>query len=151
MSMPEKTVSEELDPVRKQKHTRARILLIDDEELLRDVWQEALVEEGYDVETAESPEHAFLMLEREHFDLVLLDEVFKTGPYDGLDAFRKIRELPGSIPVIMMTGYSDVEENVVQAVHEGAYRQTIKKPSTLAEITGIVSDCLLESRRDPES
>jgi len=151
MSMPEKTVSEELDPVRKQKHTRARILLIDDEELLRDVWQEALAEEGYDVETAESPEYAFLMLAREHFDLVLLDEVFKTGPYDGLDAFRKIRELHGSIPVIMMTGYSDVEENVVQAVHEGAYRQTIKKPSTLAEITGIVSDCLLESKRNAES
>ena len=151
MSMSEKTISEELDPVRKQKHTRARILLIDDEELLRDVWQEALVEEGYDVETVESPEHAFLMLEREHFDLVLLDEVFKTGPYDGLDAFRKIREVYGSIPVIMMTGYSDVEENVVQAVHEGAYRRTIKKPSTLAEITGIVSDCLLESKKGPES
>jgi len=137
--------------VHKQKHKRARILLIDDEELLRDVWQEALAEEGYDVETAESPEHAFLMLEREHFDLVLLDEVFKTGPYDGLDAFRKIRQLHGSIPVIMMTGYSDVEDNVVQAVREGAYRQTIKKPSTLAEITDIVSNCLLETKRNPET
>jgi len=149
--MTEKTARRELDPVHKQKHKRARILLIDDEELLRDVWQEALAEEGYDVETAESPEHAFLMLEREHFDLVLLDEVFKTGPYDGLDAFRKIRQLHGSIPVIMMTGYSDVEDNVVQAVREGAYRQTIKKPSTLAEITDIVSNCLLETKRNPES
>ena len=149
--MTEKTARRELDPVHKQKHKRARILLIDDEELLRDVWQEALAEEGYDVETAESPEHAFLMLEREHFDLVLLDEVFKTGPYDGLDAFRKIRQLHGSIPVIMMTGYSDVEDNVVQAVREGAYRQTIKKPSTLAEITDIVSNCLLETKRNPET
>jgi len=149
--MTEKTARRELGPVHKQKHKRARILLIDDEELLRDVWQEALAEEGYDVETAESPEHAFLMLEREHFDLVLLDEVFKTGPYDGLDAFRKIRQLHGCIPVIMMTGYSDVEDNVVQAVREGAYRQTIKKPSTLAEITDIVSNCLLETKRNPET
>ena len=132
-------------------HKRPRILIVDDEQTLRDVWQEVLVEEGYEVETVESPEHAFLVLEHERFDLVLLDEVFKTGPFDGLDTFRKIRGICGTLPVIMMTGYSDVEENIGQAVQEGAYRQVIKKPSTIAEITGIVSDCLLESKKDEEA
>ena len=143
--------SKEVEPVLKKTHKRTRVLIVDDEQTLRDVWQEVLLEEGYDVETAESPEHAMVMLEGEKFDLVLLDEVFKIGPFDGLDTFRKIRSLYASIPVIMMTGYSDVEEHITQAIQEGAFRQVIKKPSTIAEITEIVSDCLLESSRNEQN
>ena len=149
--MSDSLTSKGIDPMLEKKHKRPRILIVDDEQTLRDVWQEVLLEEGYDVETAESPEHAFSVLQRERFDLVLLDEVFKAGPFDGLDTFRKIRSLYGSLPVIMMTGYSDVEESIAQAVQEGAYRQAIKKPSTIAEITEIVSDCLLESKKDEEA
>ncbi|MBN1591855.1 MAG: response regulator, partial [Candidatus Coatesbacteria bacterium] len=88
--------------------------------------------------------HALLILERESFDLILLDEVFKIGPFDGLDTYRKIRSLNPSIPVIMMTGYSDVEEHITQAIQEGAFKQVIKKPSTIAEITEVVGNCLME-------
>ncbi|MBN2209149.1 MAG: response regulator [Candidatus Coatesbacteria bacterium] len=136
-------MSETTDRVGRRGSRRKRILIVDDEQTLRDVWQEALQDEGYEVETAESPEHAFLILESDEFDLVLLDEVFKTGPYDGLDTFREIRKRFCSVAVVMMTGYMDVEDNVARAVEEGAYHHVIKKPSTLAEITEIVSDCLL--------
>ncbi len=149
--MSDSFASKGIDPVLEKKHKRPRILIVDDEQTLRDVWQEVLLEEGYEVETAESPERALSVLESERFDLVLLDEVFKTGPFDGLDTFRKIRSLHGALPVIMMTGYPDVEENIAQAVQEGAYRHVIRKPSTLAEITEIVSDCLLESKKDEEA
>jgi len=149
--MSDSLTSKEVDPMLDKKHKRPRILIVDDEQTLRDVWQEVLAEEGYEVETVESPEHALLVLENERFDLVLLDEVFKAGPFDGLDTFRKVRGLFHTLPVIMMTGYSDVEESIAQAVQEGAYRQVIKKPSTIAEITGIVSDCLLESKKDEDA
>lgn len=149
--MSDSLTSRGIDSMLEKRHKRPRILIVDDEQTLRDVWQEVLAEEGYEVETVESPEHALLVLENENFDLVLLDEVFKTGPFDGLDTFRKIRGTYGGLPVIMMTGYSDVEESIAHAVQEGAYRQVIKKPSTIAEITGIVSDCLLESKKDEEA
>jgi len=137
-----------VNPASRKAGTRARILIVDDEETLRDVWQEALTEEGYWVETAESPEAALGKLDKERFDLVLLDEVFKAGPFDGLDAFRQIKRLCSSLPVIMMTGYPDVEENIARAIKEGAYRQVIRKPSTVAEITRIVSECLAERSRE---
>lgn len=146
--MLDRSMSKETDRLNNGSRKRKRILIVDDEQTLRDVWQEALRDEGYDVETAESPEHAFLLLENDAFDLVLLDEVFKTGPYDGLDTFREIKRRFCSVPVIMMTGYLDVEDNVARAVEEGAYRHVIKKPSTLAEITEIVSDCLLIQDRE---
>ena len=144
-------MAKEVEPVPENTRVRSRVLIVDDEQTLRDVWQDVLLEEGYDVETAESPEHAMVMLDSGEFDLVLLDEVFKTGPFNGLDTYRKIRSLYVSIPVIMMTGYSDAEENITQAIREGAFRQVIKKPSTIAEITGIVSNCLLESSRNRQN
>ena len=124
--MSEKTISEELDPVRKQKHTRARILLIDDEELLRDVWQEALVEEGYDVETVESPEHAFLMLEREHFDLVLLDVQMP-----GMDGFEVAELMKGNkktkdVAIIFITAISKEIKYIQKGYDVGAENYLFK-------------------------
>ena len=125
--------------------TTKRLLIVDDEQTLREVFKEALSREGYDVETASSPEQALEKLGEEHFDAVLLDQVYKTSPFSGLDALRKIRATGCSVKVIMMTGYLDVADEVAEAVKEGAYSQVIQKPSTLSEISRIIANCLSEA------
>ena len=122
--------------------TTKRLLIVDDERTLREVFKEALSREGYEVVTATSPEEALTKLREQQFDAVLLDQVYKASPFSGLDALRKIRESGCSVRVIMMTGYLDVADEVAEAVKEGAHPEVIQKPSTLAEISRIIASCL---------
>jgi len=146
--MPQNSEQKGIDAACAKSSDHWRILIVDDEQILREIWQDALQDEGYDVATAKDPEEALKMLDSREFDLVLLDQVFKASALNGLDALREMNIRRYSAAVIMMTGYTDAEPNIVKAVREGAYRHTIRKPSTLTEIMEIVRNCLLERSRE---
>ena len=83
-----------------------RILVVDDEAPVREVLAEYFATEGYTVETAGSGVEALTAVRDGHADLVLLD--VRMPGLDGVQVLRRIRELDGHVPVIMVTANEDV-------------------------------------------
>jgi len=95
-----------------------RVLVVDDEKMIRWTLTRALTEAGYAVEEAASAAEALAAVEREMPDLVLLD--FKLPDRSGVEVLREIRRLTPEVPVILITAFSSVE-GAVSAMREGAY------------------------------
>lgn len=102
-----------------------RILIIDDEESVRKGFGLLLTSEGLTVASAGGGPEGLALLERERFDVVLLD--FAMPELDGLEVLRRIKRLEQSPMVIMITGYGEVAL-VVEAIKEGAYDYLLKPP-----------------------
>ena len=107
-----------------------RILVVDDEESMRDVLWRMLSAEGYGVERASNGSEALRLLERERFDFILSD--IRMPAMGGLEFLREFmsRGLPGT--VIMMSAFGTVE-TAVEAMKLGAY-DYISKPFMSDEI-----------------
>lgn len=105
------------------------ILIVDDEPLLVSVIHRTLLEEGYDVLTADDGELG-LSLVREHKpDLILLD-IMMPG-LDGILTLEKIREI-SSAPVIMITGARD--EKLLEKTLDSGADDFIRKPFRINEL-----------------
>jgi two-component system response regulator (stage 0 sporulation protein F) len=92
----------------------ARILIVDDEQSVREVLSEYFTEQGYTVENAGGGEEALTLLQRSTPDLVLLD--VRMPGIDGVETLRRIREIAPDVSVIMVTANEDV----------GLARETLK-------------------------
>ncbi|HFQ88656.1 MAG TPA: sigma-54-dependent Fis family transcriptional regulator [Desulfobulbus sp.] len=106
-----------------------KILIIDDEDSIRDSLSGILADEGFTPLTASSGEDGLALLEREEVDLILLD-IWMPG-MDGLEALRRIRE-QNDVPVIMISGHGTIE-TAVQATRIGAF-DFIEKPLSYDKI-----------------
>ena len=124
---------------------KASLLIVDDENVVRDSLGKWFEEEGYSVDTANSAREALLKLPRQRWDLALVD--IKMPGMDGLELHRKIREVDPDIIVIIMTGYASVE-TAVQALKDGAY-DYIMKPFDPDDLAHAVAKAL-EHRRTRE-
>ncbi len=120
---------------------RSRILVVDDERLIRWTLRERLEEAGYAVVEAATGTEA-LALADEGADLVLLD--FKLPDIDGLDALRQIRERHSDMLVILITALATVE-NAVEAMKRGAWHY-LNKPIDLDELLLLVGKALETTR-----
>jgi two-component system response regulator AtoC len=110
-----------------------KILIVDDEKLVRDFLQETLKRKNYDVQSVDSGQKAFQALREKQFDLVITD--MKMPDYSGLDVLKKTKELsPGTI-VVIITAYGSVE-NAVEAMKLGAFNYLIKPftPDTIEAV-----------------
>jgi len=119
-----------------------RILIADDEDVIRFVLHEALGKEGYEIEEASNGEEAVLKARNTSFDLVILD--IKMSRMDGIEALKEIQKIDPGIPVVMITAYGN-SQIAMQAVREGAY-DYFNKPFDVNEIR-IVIKRALEKRR----
>ncbi len=88
----------------------AKILIVDDEEHIRELYSEELQEAGYEVATAESGYKILEKIEKEKPDLVVLD--IKMGEYNGLDILQEIRNKYYDLPVILCTAYDTFKEDI---------------------------------------
>src|SRR4029077_11332536 len=103
------------------------ILIVDDESGIRDSLRGVLDDEGFRTDEAESGEACLRLLEKNTFDVVLLD-VWLPG-IDGLDTLEKIRELDNPPEVIMISGHGTIE-TAVRATKLGAY-DFLEKPLSI--------------------
>jgi len=100
------------------------ILIVDDEESVRDSLYNWFIEDGYIVDCAENAKKALSILESKKMDIILAD--VKMPGMDGLEMHRRIRSLNKDSIVIIMTAFASVT-TAVQALKDGAY-DYITKP-----------------------
>ena len=102
-----------------------RILIVDDEEVLRDVLDAVLRREGFEVVMAVSGEEALAVLdEDDNIDLVILD-IMLPG-ISGIDTLRAVRISNPNLPVIVITAFSSID-GAIEAMKHGAFHY-IPKP-----------------------
>jgi DNA-binding NtrC family response regulator len=100
------------------------ILIVDDEESVRNSLYGWFIEDGYSVDCAENAKQALSILESKYFDIILAD--IKMPGMDGLEMHRRIKSLERDSIVIIMTAFASVD-TAVQALKDGAY-DYITKP-----------------------
>ena len=88
---------------------KKKILVVDDEEGLRLLYEEVLKEEGYEVLTARNGREAIQQLEMGKPDLIILDIVMPV--MDGMEALGRIVGKDRKIPIIINTSYSDYQQD----------------------------------------
>jgi len=121
--------------------SKARILVVDDEENIVEVMRSALLSEGYDVMATSDPVQAEKLLDEHKFDLVLTD--LRMTPVDGLGILRRCKERDANMQVLLITAFSTVE-TAVEAMKAGAF-DYILKPFKLSELK-VVARRALEHR-----
>ncbi len=100
-----------------------KILLVDDEPLIRNFLSEALRRNGYDVTVVENGKKALSCLKENTFDVVITD--MKMPDLTGLEVLRKAKESSPETLVIIMTAYGTIE-NAVEAMRYGAFHYLLK-------------------------
>jgi two-component system nitrogen regulation response regulator NtrX len=129
------------------KHT---ILVVDDEQGIRDTLQDLLQDEGYAVETAASGEAALALFTPESpppADAVLLDIWLPN--LDGIEVLKAVRQMHPALPVIMLSGHANIE-TAVTATKFGAYH-FIEKPFSTDNLLLTLSHALRESKLEQEN
>jgi two-component system response regulator AtoC len=115
-----------------------KILVIDDEKLIRWALEQHLVKEGYEVLTAESAEKGLEIATKDQPDIILLDN--RLPVMTGLELLEKLNVHERGFTVIMITAYGMVEA-AVKAMKLGAY-DYISKPFNLDEISVVIKKAL---------
>jgi two-component system, cell cycle response regulator CpdR len=118
----------------------ARILIAEDEEVLRAMCARALATDGHQVETASDGSEALeiLIRERDRFDLLLTD--VRMPIMDGIAlALAAARDFP-DLTILLMTGYADQRERA-QGL-DALVHDVIAKPFSVADLRGAVSEAL---------
>ncbi len=121
---------------------KQRLLVVDDEALVRDFLREALTRRSYQVELAEDGKQAKEAVKNQLFDLVLTD--LKMPGISGLDLLRFVKAHQPDTAVIMMTAYGTIE-NAVEAMRLGAF-DYVTKPFTSGELE-LILDRAFEHKR----
>lgn len=119
-----------------------QILVVDDDRELRTTLVEIFQLESFSVAAADNADAAFVLLEQQNFDLILLDMVMPG--IDGMTAIPLLKRKYPRIPVIIMTAYASVQ-NAVQALHQGA-DDYLTKPFKIDDLMVSVLRCLEEVR-----
>jgi len=116
-----------------------RILVVEDEALMRSIITDLMRGEGYEVLEAPSAEIALSVFQREKIDLAILDLNLTSGG-SGLDLLGKIRDLDPEVMGIIVTAYASVE-SAVEALRKGAY-DYITKPFANDHLKAVVRNAL---------
>ncbi|MBI5091703.1 MAG: response regulator [Candidatus Hydrogenedentes bacterium] len=116
-----------------------KILIVDDEAVIRELMTDILTDEGYAVESVASPIRALDVL-RDHPEYVLLFTDIMMPDMDGIQLIREARKIRPTLIPIVMTGFATLE-TARAAVKEGAYDYVLK-PFSLGEIKLAVSNAL---------
>lgn len=118
--------------------SRGRLLVIDDEEDLRDMLEFILVGDGFDVVSVDGGEAALAEARGRSFDLAITD--MKMPGMNGMETLTALKELDPSIQVIVVTGYAS-EQTAAECMKRGAYGY-LRKPFELDDLRALIDRAL---------
>lgn len=119
-------------------HHTGRVLLVDDEESLRDYFKIILEKDGHSVDLAVDGTHALQHFQPGRYDLVIQD--FKMPDMTGLELLQHLKELQPDLPVVMITAFS-TWNTAVEAMRLGAY-DYLRKPIDNDDLRAMVQRVL---------
>ena len=119
-------------------NVKEKILLVDDEKIVRESLLHWFEEDGYDVETAEDGETALKMFHKNKYDLLLVD--MKMPGIGGLELLKKVKEIDKETIVILITAFASVP-SAITALKDGAY-DYVTKPVDPDELAHLVKKAL---------
>jgi excisionase family DNA binding protein len=103
-------------PASTPSNARKRVLVVDDEESIRDLLSKTLALAEYEVETASDANAALDRMRRTAYDLLVAD--LKMPGMDGLTLIKQARSIKADLPIIIITGFSS-ESSAIEAVNLG--------------------------------
>jgi len=115
---------------------KARVLVIDDEEIILSLIKETLEEQGHTVVTADTSAKGLAYVTQQNFDLILLD--LKMSGTDGAEILREMRGVKHRLPVVIITGYPD-SEMMERAMKQGPLGIMLKPFDDLDIISAVNS------------
>jgi len=130
-----------------QPEEAARILVVDDERVIREILAEFLTLEGFSVHTVEDGEKALVELRLHPYDLLITD--LKMPRLSGLQLLEKIEAERLGVLTVLMTGFGTVE-TAIEAMKKGAY-DYILKPFKIEEVVHVVERGLDRQRLQAEN
>lgn len=115
-----------------------RILVADDDAVIRDGLHRVLIAEGYEVETVSNGRAALERLEEQRFNLLVTD--LKMPGMSGLEVLQSLRACQPELPVVLITGYAAID-NAVEAMKNGA-TDYLSKPFANEELISKVKNAI---------
>src|SRR3990172_4446013 len=122
------------------KEPKARILAVDDEEIILDSFRKILVIAGYSIDTVEKGREALGLIQKYDYDFVFTD--LKMPEMDGVEVTKSVKHLRPDIDVIVITGYATIE-TAVETMKFGAM-DYVQKPFTEDELIDFVNKSLIK-------
>ncbi len=126
------------------KDPAARILCVDDEEVILDSFRKILVMDGYSVDTVQTGQEALGLIQTRDYDFVFTDLNLKVPEMDGVDVVKSVKHMRPDIDVAIITGYATVE-TAVACMKYGAM-DYVQKPFTEGELLAFVKKALIRRR-----
>ena len=114
------------------------VLVIDDEEVMREILESLLTTDGHRVTTAGSGEEGLALARSSSFDAAVVD-VMLPG-MDGIETMRELKKLDDELPVVLVTAFASVE-TAIAAMKRGAF-DYITKPFKNDEVLAVVSNAV---------
>ncbi len=125
-----------------------KILVVDDDENLREIIKDVLSMYGYHVTTADDGLEALKIFKNSHFDLILTD--LKMKKLDGIEFVKKLKEdFPELPPIVLMTGFGSVD-SAVEAFKIGI-KDYILKPFKVTALKNIIEKVLRQAEIEKEN
>src|SRR5437763_7630436 len=135
-------VSSIVEPTSSAVKIKGRILIVDDEMVVRDSLGKWFTSEGYTSRPVGSGREALEVIQHAEFDIALLD--IKMPGMDGIELQARLKDADPDLTVVIMTGYASVD-TAVQALKRGAY-DYITKPVDPDELSHLVANALEHKR-----
>jgi DNA-binding NtrC family response regulator len=138
--MPRSTASSDLPSG--NGHRPGSILVIDDEEIMREILEALLTREGYEVRLAANAVEGLELVRSVPFDAAIVDMMMPG--MDGISALEELKKIDDELPVLMITAFASVE-NAITAMKRGAY-DYITKPFKNDEVLVVLRNALAQRR-----
>jgi CheY-like chemotaxis protein/glycine cleavage system H lipoate-binding protein len=122
------------------KNPVARILCVDDEEVILDSFRKILVLDGYSVDTVTDGREAVGLIQSHHYDFVFTD--LKMPGMDGVEVTKQVKHVRPDVDVVIITGYATVE-TAVETMKYGAL-DYVQKPFTDDELLAFVKKIVIK-------
>ncbi len=125
-----------------------KILVVDDEKVMRDLFTRVLNLKGYQVTTAESGKEAVEKVKEKEFDIAFIAFVDVVMPdMDGVETVKAIKNINPNVHVVMMTGFA-VEDKIKEAMQAGAM-DYLYKPFDIMEIMTVIGKVEKKAKLKP--